>query len=321
MESLSREPMNFSGKRILVTGSSGFLGKHVVSALKAAGADTLCCPTHAERDLSDPKDCFWAFRDFNPDIVIHLAAVCGGIGANRARPADFWADNLAMGANVLKQSAKHKVKRLVMVGTTCSYPRDCAIPFKESDLWNGYPEETNAPYGIAKRALIEGAMAYRQQYGLDTITLIPTNLYGPGDNFDAGTSHIIPAIIKKCADGAESLELWGTGVPTRDFLYVEDCADAIVKACEAPSHSEPINLGSGREISIFDTSKTISDMMGGCRWIYFDKTKPDGQPRRLLDTTKAEAVLGWKATTILEYGIRKTIDWYLSRTETKRQCP
>ncbi len=310
----------FTGKRILVTGSTGFLGQHVMAALDLAGADKRLQPTHDQYDLTNEAEAAYVFQFTQPDIVIHLAAVCGGIGANRARPADFWADNLAMGANVLRQSAKHQVKRLVMVGTTCSYPKHCQIPFKESDLWIGYPEETNAPYGIAKRALIEGAKAYRQQYGLDTVTLIPTNLYGPGDNFNPDTSHIIPALIKKCAEDDKHLILWGSGMPTRDFLYVEDCAQAILKACLCESQEEPINLGSGREVSIFETAKTISDMMGAGRWISFDKTKPDGQPRRLLDTSRAERLLGWKSSTQFEFGIRKTIDWYLSRSETKRQC-
>ena len=309
----------FTGKAVLVTGGNGFLGSHVMRRLEALECG-YSCPTSKQYDLRYEPHCEQLFHNCKPDVVIHLAALCGGIGINQKRPADFWRENLLMGMNILELCKRYKVQKLVIVGTTCSYPKFSEIPFKEESLWNGYPEETNAAYGIAKRCLAEGVKAYRQQYGLDSTVLIPTNLYGPGDNFDPETSHIIPAIIKKCDDNKESLELWGTGTPTRDFLYVEDCADAILKACEVSNYSEPINLGSGREISILEVAKLISDMMGSGRWIAFDKTKPDGQPRRALDTTRASMVMGWKASTMLEYGIRKTIDWYLANRETKRQC-
>jgi GDP-L-fucose synthase len=275
--------------------------------------------SHREHDLTSEEETHLLFTRSKPDIVIHLAALCGGIGANRQSPADFWRDNLVMGINILEACRVHNIQKLVMVGTTCAYPKFSNVPFMEESIWDGYPEETNAPYGIAKRCLLEGAKAYRQQYGLDVTTVVPTNLYGPNDNFNPETSHIIPALIRKCDEDAKHLQLWGTGTPTRDFLYVEDCADAILRAVECDDPG-PINLGSGREVSIFDTAKIISDMMGAGRWISFDNTKPDGQPRRALDTTKAGQLLGWRATTPLEYGIRKTIDWYLANRETKRQC-
>lgn len=320
MEPLQRGPQvkGFTGKNVLVTGSSGFVGHHVMARVSQLDCN-YWAHQHRDHNLTSEEETHHLFNRSEPEIVIHLAALCGGIGANRTSPADFWRDNLMMGVNVLEACRVYKIQKLVLVGTTCSYPKHAEVPFKEDCLWNGYPEETNAPYGVAKRCLMEGAKAYRQQYGLDVTTVIPTNLYGPHDNFDPETSHIIPALIRKCAEDDKHLQLWGTGTPTRDFLYVEDCADAILKAVECDD-AGPINLGSGREISIFDTAKTISNMMGAGRWISFDKTKPDGQPRRALDTSKAERLMGWKATTQLEYGIRKTIDWYLANRETKRQC-
>lgn len=308
----------FTGKQVLVTGASGFLGSHVMERLKKLDCEYWGASSK-DGDLTNQTETHTLFHRSRPQVVIHLAALCGGIGANQRQPADFWRDNLLMGVNVLEACRAFEVSKLVMVGTTCSYPKHAEVPFNESALWSGYPEETNAPYGIAKRCLIEGAKAYREQYGLDVTTLIPTNLYGPGDNFDLGTSHIIPAVIRKCSENDKELRLWGTGRPTRDFLYVEDCADAIIKAIEC-TNPGPINLGSGREVSIFETAKLISDMMGACRWISFETDKPDGQPRRALDSTYAGFVLGWKATTQLEYGLRKTIDWYLANRETKRQC-
>lgn len=308
----------FTGKRVLVTGAHGFLGSHVMERVKKLDCEYWDASSKAH-DLTNEEQAHALFYHSRPQIVIHLAATCGGIGANSKSPADFWRDNILMGVHVLEMSRVCEVEKLVMVGTTCSYPKFAEVPFKECDLWNGYPEETNAPYGIAKRCLLEGAKAYRQQYGLDVTTLIPTNLYGPNDNFDLGSSHIIPAVIRKCSEDDKALKLWGTGKPTRDFLYVEDCADAIIKAVEC-NDPGPINLGSGREVSIFETAKLISDMMGAGRWISFEKDKPDGQPRRALDSSKAEEILGWKATTQLEYGLRKTIDWYVSRCETRRKC-
>lgn len=306
----------YSGKRVLVTGGSGFLGSHVMDRIKKLDCEYWASGSR-DFDLTNQTEVHSLFLRAKPQIVIHLAALCGGIGANQKQPADFWRDNILMGAHILEASRAFGVDKLVMVATTCSYPKLASVPFKECELWSGYPEETNAPYGIAKRCLIEGAKVYHQQYGLDVTTLIPTNLYGPRDNFDPETSHIIPAVIRKCADNDKELKLWGTGKPTRDFLYVEDCADGVVKAVECLDPG-PINLGSGREISIFDTAKLISDMMGAGRWISFETEKPDGQPRRLLDTSKAEEVLGWKASMALELGLRTTIDWYLAHSETRR---
>lgn len=318
MESRTRMT-SIGGKRVLITGSSGFLGHHVMERIKKLDCEYYNVSSR-DGDLTNESEAMLLFHNSRPQIVIHLAALCGGIGANQKQPADFWRDNLLMGCHILEACRAYEVSKLVMVGTTCSYPKHGEIPFKEDSLWNGYPEETNAPYGIAKRCLIEGAKAYNQQYGLDVTTLIPTNLYGPWDNVDPESSHIIPALIRKCVEDQAQIQLWGTGTATRDFLYVEDCADAIIKAIECKIKG-PINLGSGREVSIFEIAKIISDMTGGHRWISFDKTKPDGQPRRALDTSLAEQVLGWKATTHLEYGLKQTIDWYFSRTETKRRCP
>lgn len=301
----------FTGKTVLVTGSNGFLGSHVMELIKSLDCE-YWGHLHKDHDLTNAEDADILFHQARPNVVIHLAALCGGIGANQVRPADFWADNLLMGVHVLEKCRQYNVEKLVLVGTTCSYPKLAEIPFKEESIWSGYPEETNAPYGIAKRCLIEGAKAYKAQYGLNTTVLIPTNLFGPGDDFDAGTSHVIPALIRKCAENPSELKLWGSGTPTRDFLYVEDCAKAILKAVEC-NDLGPINLGSGREVSIFEVAKLISDMMGAKRWISFDKSKPDGQPRRALDTSTAEALLGWRSTTYTEYGLRKTIDWYLSK--------
>jgi GDP-L-fucose synthase len=247
-----------------------------------------------------------------PEAIIHMAAKCGGIGANRESPASFWHENLMMGMNVLAVAYGLGIQKVVSIGTTCSYPKHCSVPFKEDDLFKGYPEDTNAPYGIAKAALLVGARAYHEQYGMNALTLIPTNLYGPGDHFEPDRSHVIPALIRKFAKNKNSVVLWGSGKPTRDFVYVDDAAQAIVAALETYDSDCPINLGSGVEVSIMDLAWMSADLMDWKGTLTFDKTKPDGQPRRCLDTSRASKYLGWKATTPLAKGLKKTIDWYLT---------
>ena len=254
-----------------------------------------------------------------PDLIIHLAARVGGIGANRQHPADYFYDNLMMGVQILDESWKQRVDKLVVIGTVCSYPKFTPIPFSEDDLWQGYPEETNAPYGIAKKAILVQSDAYRRQYGFNSIFLMPTNLYGPRDNFNPATSHVIPALIRKCIHAREAnqttLTAWGDGSPTREFLYVEDAAEGILKASEAYNKSEPVNLGSGFEISIRELLETIAEMTGFEGDIHWDTDKPNGQPRRALDNTKAKAEFGFEATTAFKNGLRQTIDWYLENRE------
>jgi len=301
-------------KRILITGGAGFVGRSVVDELRRVGCEHLLVFRSSEYDLRNPAETARLFSEARPQIVIHLAAIVGGIGANRANPGRFFYDNLMMGVGVIEQARLHKVEKLVAIGTVCAYPKFTAVPFREEDLWNGYPEETNAAYGIAKKVLLVHVQAYRQQYGLNSIYLLPVNLYGPGDSFDPEKSHVIPALIKKCFDairsGADHIEVWGSGTATREFLYVEDCARAIVQATQHYEKPEPVNIGAGREIGIRELAETISELSGFRGEIRWDSSKPDGQPRRCVDVSKAESEFGFRAQTDFRQGLLKTINWY-----------
>ena len=305
------------GKRIAVTGGAGFLGSFVVEKLKERGADVFV-PRKADYDLVDRDACKRMYEASKPQVVIHLAAKVGGIGANRENPGSFFFENLMMGAQLMEEARLRKVEKFVALGTICAYPKFTPVPFREENLWNGYPEETNAPYGLAKKMLLVQSQAYRQQYGFNSVFLLPVNLYGPGDNFDPASSHVIPALIKKCMDainaGEPSITVWGTGRATREFLFVEDAAEGIVLAAERYEKADPVNLGAGFEISIKDLVHLIAKLTGFEGEIIWDATKPDGQPRRCLDTSKAEREFGFKARTGFEEGLRKTVDWYKSRS-------
>ncbi len=310
--------MNFwQNKRVLVTGGTGFLGKYVVNRLKQEQPAQLVAPGSGEYDLVKEADITRLYEQVRPHIVIHMAARVGGIGANRANPGKFFYDNLIMGVQMMELGRQNGVEKFVALGTICAYPKFTPIPFKEDDLWNGYPEETNAPYGLAKKMLLVQADAYRRQYGFNAIYLLPVNLYGPGDNFDLNTSHVIPAMIRKCIDAARNNEreivLWGTGKPTREFLYVGDAAEAIILATERYNSSEPVNLGSGMEISIRDLATLIARMCEFNGEIVWDRTQPDGQPRRALDVHRAEEFFEFRARIGFEEGLRRTIDWYKNR--------
>jgi GDP-L-fucose synthase len=304
----------WSGRRVVVTGGAGFLGSCVTRALVQRGCPAPFVPRSREYDLRKESDIVRMLKDARPDLIIHLAAVVGGIGANRENPGRFFYDNLMMGAQLMEQARLGRVAKLVAVGTVCSYPKFAPVPFREDDLWNGYPEETNAPYGLAKKMLLVQSQAYRQQYGFNSIFLLPVNLYGPGDNFDPRTSHVIPALIKKCVDAVESgapeIPVWGTGSATREFLYVEDAAEGIVLAAEHYDGAEPVNLGAGREIAIRDLVDLIARLTGFTGRIVWDATKPDGQPRRMLETSRAATLFGFVAKTSFEEGLRQTIAWY-----------
>lgn len=306
--------MNWQDETVLVTGGDGFLGRHVTAALRARGVRRVHVPTSSVYDLVYRRAVVDLYADVKPTIVFHLAARVGGIGANAASPATFFYDNLIMGVQLMEIGRRAGLRKFITLGTVCAYPRDCPVPFKEADLWNGYPEPTNAPYGLAKKMLLVQSAAYRKQYDFNSIVLFPTNLYGPGDNFDPGTSHVIPALIRKCVEAreakAEAVTVWGTGRASRDFLFVRDAAEAIVLAAERYDSSEPMNLGSGREIAVADLAGMIARLTGFCGALLFDHTNPDGQPRRVLDTTRARELLGWKATTPLDDGLRETIAWY-----------
>jgi GDP-L-fucose synthase len=307
--------MNFwNGKRIIVTGGNGFLGSFVVEKLKNSGCNNIFVPRSSEYNLVEMEAVRRLYKDANPDIVIHLAAKVGGIGANRKNPGSFFYDNLMMGAQLIETGRLYGIEKFVTLGTICSYPKFTPVPFKEEDLWNGYPEETNAPYGLAKKMLLVQSQSYRQQYGFNSICLFPVNLYGPRDNFDPESSHVIPALIKKCFDAINSkkknIEIWGTGKATREFLYVEDCADAIIFAAEKYNKSEPVNIGIGSEISVKDLVQLICRLIGFKGEIVWDPSKPDGQPRRCLDVKRAFNEFGFKATTDLENGLKQTIEWY-----------
>ena len=304
------------GKRVVVTGGAGFLGSFVVERLKAAGCTDVFAPRSRETDLRHEDAIIGLLGSARPDVVLHLAAVVGGIGANRENPGRFFYENLIMGTLLMEQSRLARVSKFVSVGTICSYPKHTPVPFREEELWNGYPEETNAPYGLAKKMLLVQGQAYRQQYGFQAIHVLPVNLYGPRDNFDPGSSHVIPALIKKCVDAkranADHIVCWGTGTATREFLYVEDAAEGLLLAAERYDSSDPVNLGAGFEISISDLVHLIARLTDYRGEILFDPTKPDGQPRRSLDTTRA-AGFGFRAHTGFEDGLRKTIDWYLAQ--------
>ncbi|MBI3010539.1 MAG: GDP-L-fucose synthase [Candidatus Omnitrophica bacterium] len=304
----------WTNKRVLVTGGAGFLGSYVVERLRQGGASDIFIPRSQDYNLVEMESVKRLIQDSRPQIVLHLAARVGGIGANQANPATFFYDNLMMGVQLMEAARQSEVEKFVAIGTICAYPKFAKVPFREQDLWDGYPEETNAPYGLAKKMLLVQAQAYRRQYGFNAIYLLPVNLYGPRDHFDPAVSHVIPALIKKCLDAKERGEseviVWGTGQPTREFLYVEDAAHAIVLAAEHYNDSEPVNVGSGCEISIADLVQLISRLTGYSGKIRWDIQKPDGQPRRRLDTHRAEALFGFKAAMPLEEGLSQTIAWY-----------
>ncbi len=311
---------DLSGKRVAVTGGAGFLGRAVVARLRARGVAAPFVPRSADYDLRTEAGVDACLADARPDVVIHLAAAVGGIGANRDNPGRFFHDNLTMGARLIEACRLAGVEKFVCIGTTCSYPERTPVPFREDDLWKGYPEETNAPYGIAKKALLVQLQAYRKQYGFRGIYLIPGNLYGPGDHFDLQTSHVVPALVRKCVEareaGATEVECWGTGSASREFLYVDDCADGILAAAERFDGPEPVNLGTGREITIRELSETIARLSGFTGTLRWDPSKPDGQPRRCLDVSRARETFGWRASVELEDGLRRTVAWYeRARTE------
>jgi GDP-L-fucose synthase len=297
--------------RVLVTGGGGFLGSRLVERLGADGHDVVAA-RRRDYDLTHEADAERLFADARPELVFHLAAEVGGIGANRANPGRYWYANLVMGANVLEQSRLHGVGKLVIAGTVCAYPKHTPVPFREESLWDGYPEETNAPYGVAKKAVLVGAQAYREQYGLDAVFLLPANLYGPGDNFDLETSHVIPALVRKMLEGGDEVVLWGDGSPTREFLYVDDCVEALCLAAERYDGSDPVNLGSGHEISIRDLANLVAEVIGFAGEIRWDESMPNGQPRRSLDASKARELFGWEARTPLRDGLERTVAWYRS---------
>jgi GDP-L-fucose synthase len=308
-------------RRLLVTGGNGFLGREVCRALGAFRPAAIVAPRSKEYDLRDQAAVRRLLRDARPDVVVHLAAVVGGIGANRANPGRYFYENAIMGIQLMEEARVAKLEKFVVLGTICSYPKHTPVPFRESELWNGYPEETNAPYGLAKKMLIVQAQAYREQYGMNAISLLPVNLYGPGDNFDPESSHVIPALIRKAVEAREArqpfLEVWGSGTASREFLFVRDAAQAIAAATDRYNKPEPVNIGAGREITIRELTDLICRV---CRFegeIHWDSTKPDGQPRRCLDTSRAEAEFGFRATTTLEDGLRETVAWYEATRDNK----
>jgi GDP-L-fucose synthase len=306
--------LSLIGKRVLVTGGAGFLGAPVCRLLREHGAGQVIVPRRVECDLTDASGVARLFEQSRPDVVLHLAAEVGGIGANRDNPGRFFYANMAMGLHVVEEARRRGVEKFVQVGTVCSYPKFTPVPFSEDNLWDGYPEETNAPYGIAKKALLVMLAGYREQYGFPGIFLMPTNLYGPRDNFDPRSSHVIPALIRKCEEarlaGEQSMTCWGTGSASREFLYVEDCAQAIVLATERYDGPEPVNIGVGREITIRDLVELIAQVTGFTGEIRWDTSKPDGQPRRVLDTTRAAREFGFQASTSFEDGMRTTVHWF-----------
>ena len=295
--------------RTLVTGGGGFLGSHLVERLRDGGDDPFVA-RRADYDLTQWDDAERLFADAQPEVLFHLAAEVGGIGANRANPGRYWYANLQMGVNVLELSRRHGVGKLVIAGTVCGYPKLAPVPFTEDDFWDGYPEETNAPYGVAKKSLLVGAQSYREQYGLHSIFLLPTNLYGPRDNFDLATSHVIPALIRKMIESPDEIVLWGDGSPSREYLYVEDCAEGFLLAAERYDGPEPVNLGTGVETTIRETAELVAELTGFAGDIRWDESMPNGQPRRSLDASRAKELFGFEARTPLREGLERTIAWY-----------
>jgi GDP-L-fucose synthase len=312
--------MDIAGSRFLVTGGAGFLGRRVVAGLEAQAAQRVFVPRRAEYDLRDATAIRRCLADAQPDAVIHLAAVVGGIGANQENPGRFFYDNAIMGIQLIEEARRFGIGKFVTVGTVCSYPKFAQVPFREESLWDGYPEETNAPYGLAKKMLLVQGQAYRQQYGFNAVYVVPVNLYGPGDNFEPESSHVIPALIKKCIDareaGAPYMEVWGTGTASREFLYVDDAAEAIVLAAQRYDGADPVNIGTGQEITIRELVELIVELTGFRGEMRWDASRPDGQPRRVLDTSRARQRLGFEATTSFREGLRATIEWY--ETHAKR---
>ena len=320
--------IELANKRIVVTGGTGFLGRHLISQLEKMGCRDVFVPIHSEYDLTRIDAIERLFDEHRPEILIHLAAVVGGIGANRTNPGRFFYDNAIMGIQLIDVARRHGIEKTVVLGSICAYPKFTPVPFLEEELWNGYPEETNAPYGLAKKMMLVQCQAYREQYGMNAIFLLPVNLYGPRDNFNLESSHVIPALIRKCVeavkDGRDEIVLWGDGSPTREFLYVEDAAEGILLATERYDKSDPVNLGSGMEISIRDLATTIAAMTGFTGRIVWDTSQPNGQPRRCLDVSRAEREFLFRSATPFEVGLRKTIDWYRSSSqaeEARRDIP
>jgi GDP-L-fucose synthase len=305
---------DWAQKKVCVTGGAGFLGQHLIKELRQRGAEEIFIPKIEEYDLVDLESIQQMLTDSDPDVIIHLAAHVGGIGANREHPAEFFYDNLMMGVQLMHQAYQREVEKFIAIGTVCAYPKFTPVPFKEDDLWIGYPEETNAPYGLAKKMLLVQSQAYRQQYGFNSIFLLPVNLYGPGDNFNPRSSHVIPALIRKCVEaqekGEDHIVVWGDGSPTREFIYVKDAALGIALATELYNESEPVNIGSGFEISIKDLVEKIARMTGFEGDLVWDTSKPNGQPRRALDTSRAQEKFGFKAQTDFDTGLEKTIEWF-----------